>query len=231
MDPFYFELFEIIFLWALCNGSGDGVRRHQYHEKKSSCDWPRSDGRYSLRMIEHRANSVEDNFLILFCWLLFIAINKWESHEPLPHRVCMCECEHIQSWNFFSAYNFIMRIHKIWWFPAIYSYERKRNDFFFSNIIASFDPLLGIISIHGCPSPWWNNSHVTLLCNDVRWRSRHCQISVIIFYYHSSFSFLSKVTIERERYEVKAQPPTHCRGFTPSGYMSGRKITHENLSL
>lgn len=87
--------------------------------------------------------------------------------------------------------------------PSIHTNGREMI-FFFSNIIASFDPLLGIISIHGCPSPWWNNSHVTLLCNEVRRRSRHCQISVIIFYYHSSFSFLSKVTIERE---IRSQGP------------------------
>lgn len=55
-------------------------------------------------------------------------------------------------------------------------------------------------SIHfGRISLPWQWSHVgALVSDDARRRSRHCQISVIIFYYHSSFRFLSKWQIKRE---------------------------------
>lgn len=63
-----------------------------------------------------------------------------------------------------------------------------------------------------------------MLSDDARRRSRHCQITVIIFCYHSSFFFWAKV--DEEGYRA----PAHCREFAKCVYV-WPKITHENLSL
>lgn len=72
---FYFELFEIIFLWALCiSRSWDGVRRHQENEKKKKLF---SLGRRLLRMIKQRPNLVGRHFLSHFCSFLFMSMDEY----------------------------------------------------------------------------------------------------------------------------------------------------------